>query len=143
MANLNRTLIIAGLCSLTTALLHLLIIIGGSEWYGFFGAGETIVELSRQDSIYPGVITLVIALVFFGWALYAFSAAGVLRRLPWLKPVLVIITLIYLLRGIGLLPMLLISPGQVDNFLIISSIISFLIGSLHLAGIRQMGRTLQ
>ncbi|MCG7932996.1 MAG: hypothetical protein N0E44_23585, partial [Candidatus Thiodiazotropha lotti] len=66
MANLNRTLIIAGLCSLTTALLHLLIIIGGTEWYGFFGAGETIVELSRQGSIYPGVITLVIALVFFG-----------------------------------------------------------------------------
>ncbi|MCG7943369.1 MAG: hypothetical protein JAZ16_14610 [Candidatus Thiodiazotropha taylori] len=138
MVNLNKTLIIAGLCSLTTSLLHLIIIIGGTAWYRFFGAGETMVTLSRQGSIYPAVITLAIALVFFGWALYAFSAAGLLRRLPWLKPVLIIITLIYLLRGAGLLPMVLISPGQVDEFLIITSIISFLIGSLHLAGIRQM-----
>ncbi|MBW9269359.1 MAG: hypothetical protein K1566_06930 [Candidatus Thiodiazotropha sp. (ex. Lucinisca nassula)] len=138
MVNLNKTLIIAGLCSLTICLLHLLIIIGGTEWYRFFGAGETMVALSIKGSIYPAAITLGIALVFFGWALYAFSAAGLLRRLPWLKPVLIIITLIYLLRGAGLLPMVLISPGQVDEFLIITSIISFLIGSLHLAGIRQM-----
>ncbi|MCG8486397.1 MAG: hypothetical protein MI756_02920 [Chromatiales bacterium] len=142
MANLNKTLMTAGLCSLITALLHLLIIIGGTEWYRFFGAGDTIVQLSSQGSIYPGLITLGIALVFFSWALYAFSAAGVLRRLPWLKPILIVITLIYLIRGAGLLPMILISPELVDNFLIVSSIISFLIGSLHFAGIRQMGERL-
>ncbi|MEW8625972.1 MAG: hypothetical protein AB2551_09485 [Candidatus Thiodiazotropha sp.] len=142
MANLNKTLMTAGLCSLITALLHLLIIIGGTEWYRFFGASDTIVQLSSQGSIYPGLITLAIALVFFSWALYAFSAAGVLRRLPWLKPILIVITLIYLIRGAGLLPMILISPELVDNFLIVSSIISFLIGSLHFAGIRQMGERL-
>ncbi|MEJ2619785.1 MAG: hypothetical protein P8163_05875 [Candidatus Thiodiazotropha sp.] len=142
MVNLNKTLIAAGLCSLFTALLHLIIIIGGTEWYRFFGAGETIVQLSAQGSIYPAVITLVIALVFFSWALYAFSAAGLLRRLPWLKGILIIITLIYLIRGVGLLPLMVISPELVDNFLIISSIISLLIGALHYAGIRQIAHRL-
>jgi hypothetical protein len=138
MANLNKTLISAGLCSLITALLHLVIIVGGSEWYRFFGAGDHIVQLSEQGSLYPGVLTFGIALVFFSWAGYAFSAAGWLRRLPWLKPILIIITLIYLVRGAGLLPLLLIFPEQVDSFLVVSSIISFIIGSLHFAGIWQM-----
>jgi hypothetical protein len=75
MADLNKPLIAAGLCSLFTALLHLIIIVGGTEWYRFFGAGETIVQLSAEGSIYPAMITLGIALVFFGWALYAFSAS--------------------------------------------------------------------
>jgi putative oxidoreductase len=131
-------LITAGCFSLSAALLHIFIIIGGAEWYRFFGAGEELAQLAEQGSFIPAFITLVITLVFLIWSLYAFSGAGLIRHLPWLKPILITITLIYLIRGLGLLPLFILSPNLIDTFLIVSSIISLVIGVVHLIGIRQM-----
>ncbi|MES9942800.1 MAG: hypothetical protein ABW104_10405 [Candidatus Thiodiazotropha sp. 6PLUC2] len=138
MANLNKSLIFAGSFSMLAALLHITIIIGGADWYRFFGAGEELALLSEQGSLLPAAITMAITIIFFTWAIYAFSGAGLVRDLPWVKPALVVITLIYLVRGLGTLPLLFFSPDLVDTFLVVTSIISSVIGIVHLMGYRQM-----
>jgi hypothetical protein len=123
---------------MVAAFLHIAVIIGGPAWYRFFGAGEELARLAEEGSAIPDAITALITLVLLLWSLYAFAGAGLVRRLPWLKTVLMLIMAIYLLRGIALVPMALFTPHDVDGFLIISSLICLGIGLLHLTGIRGM-----
>ena len=138
MAGLNRPLIWGGTLSLLAALLHVAIIIGGPAWYRFFGAGDRLVHLAEQGSPMPGAITALIALVLMLWSLYAFAGAGLVRHPPWIRAILVLITAIYLARGMALLPLALFMPHVVDTFLILSSLICIAIGILHFSGTRQM-----
>ncbi len=124
--------------SLIAAFLHIAIIVGGPAWYRFFGAGERLARLAEEGSAIPGTITALIALVLLLWSLYAFAGAGLVRRLPWLRTILTLITALYLLRALAPLPVALIQPQDVDIFLIASSLICLLIGLLHFNGTRQM-----
>ena len=138
MVAMNRPLFWGGMMSLIAAFLHIAIIIGGPVWYRFFGAGERFARLAEEGSAIPGTITALIALVLLLWSLYAFAGAGLVRRPPWLKAILTLITTAYLLRGMALLPLALFQPHAVDSFLIASSLICLLIGLLHFSGTRQM-----
>jgi hypothetical protein len=138
MKNANRLLLLAGVLSCVAALLHIAIIIGGAEWYRFFGAGEEMAAMAESGSWYPAVITLSIALVLLVWALYAFSGAGVIRRLPMLTSGLVVISVIYLFRGLILFPALIVNPEIVDGFLVWSSLICLVYGLAYAAGTRQV-----
>lgn len=138
MVGMNRALVWGGGMSLLAAFLHIAIIIGGPAWYRFFGAGEELARLAEQGSALPGIVTAVIALILMIWSLFAFAGAGLVRHPPFLKPVLIVITSIYLLRGLGVLPLALFLPHEIDAFLVVSSMISLLIGMLHFSGTRQM-----
>src|SRR5918997_1083727 len=93
------------------SLLHLGIIFGGPDWYRFFGAGERMARLSARGSAYPTVITVVIASILGLWALYGLSGAGVIRRLPLLRPALVLIAGVYFARGALGIPAVLFAGG--------------------------------
>ncbi|MEW8395995.1 MAG: hypothetical protein AB2707_07520, partial [Candidatus Thiodiazotropha sp.] len=134
---MNRPLMWGGLLSLTAALLHIAIIVGGPAWYRLFGAGEALALLAEEGSAIPGAITALIALILLTWSLYAFAGTGLIRPLPWLKGVLMLITAIYLLRGMALLPAALFMPQTVDGFLVTSSLICLAIGLPHFSGTRQ------
>jgi uncharacterized membrane protein YgdD (TMEM256/DUF423 family) len=138
MADLNKPLLWGGSMSLLAAFLHIAIIVGGPPWYRFFGAGEALAQLAEQGSPLPGAITALIALVLMLWSLYAFAGAGLVRRPPWLRSVLVMITTIYMLRGLAVLPLALFMPQSLDSFLILSSLICLAIGIVHFSGTRQM-----
>ncbi|MCU7891408.1 MAG: hypothetical protein KZQ78_07265 [Candidatus Thiodiazotropha sp. (ex Ustalcina ferruginea)] len=138
MAGLNKPLVWAGSLSLLAGVLHIAIIIGGPGWYRFFGAGEQLAQLAEQGSPIPGTLTAAIALILMLWSLYAYAGAGLVYHLPWLKPVLISITGIYLLRGLALLPMLVLAPHTINTFLLLSSVISLSIGMLFFSGTRQM-----
>lgn len=97
----NGWLVTAGILSAFASLLHVGVIIGGPDWYRFFGAGEEMARAAEHGSSMPGLVTAAIALILSIWALYAFSAAGLVRRLPLLRTALVLITSVYLLRGLG------------------------------------------
>lgn len=135
-----NSLTIAGGLSFSAALIHIAIILGGADWYRFFGAGEGMAQMAESGSFQPTVITLMIALVLAVFAVYAWSGAGVLPKLPLLKFVLVVITGIYLLRGsVGLLaPFLSAHPMITQNslsFWIWSSLICLGFGLVHLRGL--------
>lgn len=137
--NGQMQLIIAGSLSFLAALLHVAIIFGGPEWYRFFGAGEQMASLAETGSQYPTFVTTVIALILAVFALYAFSGAGVIIKLPLMKIALCLITFVYLVRGIAglILPFVSNHPAIAENsltFWLVSSLICMMFGAFHLFG---------
>lgn len=138
--NGSSLLIVAAFFSFSASLLHIATIFGGASWYRFFGAGERMVKLAESGSKHPALITSCIAGVLFIWGLYALSGAGVIVTLPFLNIALMVITLIYLARGIiGLiLPFVIAHPFLAQNsarFWLVSSAICLLFGLSYLLGI--------
>ena len=139
----NDQLIIAGSFSMLAALLHIACIFGGPDWYLFFGAGERMARLAEAGAPYPTIVTLVITSVLVGCGLYAFSGAGIIKKLPFLKACLVLITTVYLVRGIaGLIaPFVTSDPIVHQNsviFWLISSVICCIYGVFYFLGTKKL-----
>ena len=130
----NPALVIGGLLSVAASLLHIGCIIGGPDWYRFFGAGEAMATMAEQGSMTPTLLTLGIAAILAIWAAYAFSGAGLLPRLPLLRTGLVVISAIYLLRGLALIPALVINGTNVMPFVLWSSLIVLVYGLAYAVG---------
>ena len=126
-------LILAGSLSALAALLHLAVIFGGPDWYRFFGAGEGMARMAERGMIQPTLITLGITAVLAIWAAYAFSGAGLIARLPLLRTGLVVITLIYLARGLIVIPAVLMNR-EINAFGWWSSLIVLAYGLAYLVG---------
>jgi hypothetical protein len=132
----NVFLIAGALMSALAAALHIGCIVFGAPWYRFFGAGERMAQMAIAGSWYPAIVTAAIASVLAAWSLYALSGAAVIRALPLLRPALCIITGIYLLRGLVILP--LVALGKATPFWWWSSAICLMIGAVHLVGLLQV-----
>ena len=130
----NPALLIGGWLSVAASLLHIGCIIGGPDWYRFFGAGEEMAVMAEQGSMTPTLLTLGIAAILAIWAAYAFSGAGLLPRLPLLRTGLVVISTIYLLRGLALIPALVINGANVMPFILWSSLIVLVYGIVYAVG---------
>jgi putative oxidoreductase len=130
---------IAGGLSFAASVMHIAIIVGGASWYRFFGAGEQMARMAEQGLLQPTIITVSIVLMLAVFGAYAWSAAGVFSELPRLKPILALITLVYLLRGVvGLVAPFISSHPQITqnslSFWVYSSIICLLFGLIHWKG---------
>ena len=128
---------IAGLMSFSASVLHIAIIFGGPAWYRFFGAGEAMAQMATQQLLKPTLITLSIAAILAIFGSYAWSAAGIIPRLPFLKIVLIGIFSIYLLRGLAglILPLVSNHPSITQNsasFWLWSSLICMIFAMTHL-----------
>ena len=130
----SRLLIIGGWLSLVAALLHIGVILGGPDWYRFFGAGEEMAKMAEQGMLYPTILTSGIVLVLAIWSYYAFAGAGRVKKPPLLRIGLITISTIYLLRGLGLLPLLIFKPDLIDSFAIWSSLIVLTYGLFYSVG---------
>lgn len=133
----NPWLIAGGVLSLLAAALHLAVIAMGPEGYRFFGAGEQIARMAEAGHWYPPLVTTVIATILTVWAAYAFSGAGVLPRLPLLRTGLILISLIYLARGLVLLPAMILNPqgpAGIMPFIWWSSLIVLVYGLAYAIG---------
>ncbi|AIS11220.1 MULTISPECIES: hypothetical protein [Pseudomonas] len=133
----NMALVIGAGLSLLAALMHVGVIMVGPSWYRLFGAGERFVRAAQAGRWFPAVVTAGIALVLAAWAAYALSAAGVIAPLPLLRPALIAITLVYLLRGL-LGPVALAGTGRSRRFIFVSSTICLVYGLVHLFGLVQV-----
>lgn len=107
---------------------------GGPDWYRFFGAGESMARAAARGDLRPTLITLAIGAVLLIWAAYAFSGAGSLPHLPLLRTGLVVISAIYLLRGLIFVPLHMWRPQHTDAFAIWSSLIVLIYGVVYAAG---------
>ncbi|WP_373521946.1 hypothetical protein [Aquiflexum sp.] len=137
----NQHLFWAGILTALISITHIGIVIGGPEWYRFFGAGERMAQQAEAGLALPVMITLTIALILGIWAIYAFSGAGLISRLPLLKPVLILITSVFLLRGILGIPMVMLVDHPYLNelrdkivFMVVSSLICLGFGILYAKG---------
>lgn len=134
---MNVFLIIVGGLSAVVAILHIGCIYFGAPWYRFFGAGEQMALLAERGSIQPTLITSGIVLVLSIWSIYAFSAAGVIVRLPLLRLALILITFIYLLRGVAGFFLVSSPMGRSPEFWMCSSLICLSFGIIHFIGLKQ------
>lgn len=130
----NPALIIGGVLSAAASVLHLAVIVGGPDWYRFFGAGEDMARMAEQGSLIPTLVTLGIAGVLALWSAYAFAGAGLIPRLPLMRTALVLISAIYLLRGLVLIPAVLLNPGGILPFVLWSSLIVLVYGLAYAVG---------
>jgi len=132
----------AGL-SLAAALLHIACIIGGPDWYRFFGAGERMAQMAEAGRWGPALVAAGIAAMLGLAAAYALSGAGLIARLPLLRAGLVTISAIYLARGLVVLkPSALARPDLSPAFLLWSSLIVLVIGLVYAIGTWQAWDTL-
>lgn len=136
--SVNYALLLGGGLSLLAGLLHLVIMVGGADWYRFFGAGERLSTLAANGSLVPGLLAAGLTVILFLWAAYAFAGAGLLSPLPLLKPALITISAIYLARGLVLIPAALFRPEALNNVKIWSSLVCLLMGLSYAVGTRQV-----
>ncbi|MEO9947208.1 hypothetical protein [Paraglaciecola sp.] len=134
---MNYYLTAAGCLSALAGLLHLGCIYYGAPWYRFFGAGEHMANMAAKGMMQPTIITLMINGVLFAWGLFAFSGAGLIKRLPLVRLALVAISCVYLVRGAAGFYFVNSPMGRSPEFWVWSSAICLVIGLLHLAGLKQ------
>jgi hypothetical protein len=130
-------LVFVGVVAAAGALLHIAILFGGPDWYAFFGAPQGLVDMARAGNVRVPISCLVIAAFLSLLAAYAFSGAGVIRSLPFLRLVLSSIAGVLILRGILFVPLILWRPGtlsgicecrSVDAFIIVTSVLCLAMG---------------
>jgi hypothetical protein len=117
--------------SIAAALAHVACLVGGTPWYLFMGAPPELVMAAERGSLHLPIMTGVISVIIFGWALYAFSAAGVLMRLPFMRLALAAISFVLLARGLSYFLLPVWSgwrPDLSQTFMIWSSLLCIVMG---------------
>lgn len=127
-------LIAAAVGDALAAVMHLAVIVGGPDWYRFFGAGERMARMAERGLIEPALYAIGIAGVLLGWAVYALAGAGVIPRLPLTRAALIAISAVCLIRGLAVVVPLPARPGAPPGFWLWSSLIVLILGLLHAAG---------
>lgn len=127
-------------------LAHVAAIFGGANWYASLGAPDDIVRMARAGKRFPETVSLLIALVCLLWASYAFSGAGLVRRLPLLRTVLALLAAGMIARAVGFIAVLAVSPNAlalvcncrgIDAMVITTSAICLAIGAGITVGLQR------
>jgi hypothetical protein len=127
-------LILVALIATFTALAHLSCIFLGPSCYKAQLAPSEIIQSAIDGTFLAPVSTVVISALFLLCAVFAVSGAGFIKKLPLLKPVLISISGLCLVRGIVTIPFSFLFPEMVSTFSIVAGFIWFLSGILYLYG---------
>ena len=135
----NKILAACALADFALALVHVVCIFTGEATARFFTAPRPVLEMIRSGSWLIVPVCLVIVAVLGTFGLYAWSAAGRMRRVPWLRGGLIAIGTLYTLRGLALIPQaitMLNHPGAFPWQTPVFSLVALALGLAHLAGAR-------
>ena len=134
-------LLVAAGCSGLVAVLHTAIAVGGPAWYRYFGAPSLARQIEAGAPLVPTAMALAVAAVFVVWACYALSGAGAIRHLPLLRAALYTIAVVYLLRGVQVVPEVMgVARGAVPGRFAVFSAFSAFAGVAYLLGVIGVGR---
>ncbi|MBA6262309.1 hypothetical protein H4J39_00935 [Colwellia sp. Bg11-12] len=128
--------------SAIAALAHLGCIIFGGDWYRFFGAGEQMAKMAEAGESHPTIVTSVIVIILSIWSLYGLSGARIIGKLPFVRTALVLISFIYVFRGLIFVVLMPMFPENSITFWLVSSTICLSIGMLYSVGTYQSWSTL-
>lgn len=129
----SKLLISAGIIAFASAVWHLLCIWGGPTWFEFARAPQSIIDSAAQGTLLAPIGTLIVASLMFACTAFAFSAAGLMRKAPLLKPALITIATLCTIRGLIAVPTF-VSASGVDIWQIVASSIWFYVGICFIAG---------
>lgn len=124
---------IAGIINIILGIGHLIAMIWLNEVFEIFGIGEPMNELSQIHPSIPYIITVIVAMGFFIFGLYGFSAAGMIRKLPLLKLGIFGIAALFILRAVSGIVEILFTDVSL-TLETTNSIVSLTIGLLYLLG---------
>jgi hypothetical protein len=121
--------------SFALVVLHLGVIVVGAPAYAFFLAGDRMVDLAREHSLTPTLVTGALVFVFAVFGSYGLAGAGLLQ-LPATRVLVAAIGSIYTLRGLLIVPEALMvhfldRPARALLF----AAVSLAIGVIHLVGV--------
>ncbi len=128
---------LGGVLSVAIAVGHIAMIPTGARAYRYFGAGDWMIRKAESGSALPALVTLSAAIVFAAFGVYALSGAGRVPRVPALPTGLAVISSIYMVRGLALVPQLIgliRRSGSVPIRELVFSLVSALVGGVYTAG---------
>lgn len=145
MARGETWLTVGGTGMLAGAILHLGALLGGPSWIAFVGAPPAVVRSAQEGTWLAPAGTFAIIALLVVWALYAFSGAGKFRPLPLRHFMLASVAVIFIVRGLIILPFLYRVDwrSMQDLFVVSSSAFILAIGTCYGLGlwlIRQNAR---
>ncbi len=135
---------LAAAIALVGVAIHLGAIVGGASWYSYFGAPPRIVESAKSGTLLAPLSAALIAALMALCAAYAFSALGLIKRLPLLRLMLAAIAGVCLFRALVLLPLSINHPELRNTFEILAALVwglagvGFLVGHYHTGASREM-----
>jgi hypothetical protein len=129
----SKLLISAGVIASASAIWHLLCIFGGPSWFAFARAPQQIIDSAQQGTMIAPIGTVIVSSLMFACSVFAFSAAGLIRRVPLLKSALITIAILCTLRGLIGIPTFVTSTG-LDIWQIVASTVWFYVGICFIAG---------
>jgi len=129
----SKLLISAGVIASAAAVWHLLCILGGPSWFAFARAPQQIIDSAQQGTLLAPISTMIVAGLMFACTVFAFSAVGLIRKVPLIKMALITIAILCTLRGLIVVPTL-ITAVELDVWEIIASTVWFYVGICFIAG---------
>ena len=132
----SKLLISGGIIASAAALWHLLCIWGGPSWFAFARAPKQLIDSAQQGTLLAPVSTVIVAGSMLACTVFAFSAVGLIRKVPLVKPALITIALLCTVRGLVGIPTFVTAAG-VDIWQIVASTvwldvgICFIVGSIE------------
>ena len=129
----SKLLVLAGIIAAGTAIWHWVCILGGLSWYAFAHAPTIVLESVRQATLLAPVSAFMIGLLFLSCTVFAFSAAGLIRKIPLLKSALASIAVLCLVRGGIGIAHLVLAP-YLDRWELVASPVCFFCGVCFLLG---------
>ena len=139
-------LAVGGSLSAALAVLHVIVIVMGPSGYRYFGAPDEFARMTEAGSPAPAILTAVFALIFAVWAVYGFGGARLIPRPPMVRLGLVLISSVYILRGLSAVPeglLLTRTPRAFPARFFVFSLVSLVIGVIYAIGTRQAWRRLR
>lgn len=146
MNSAQKFLCAGAVSSFALALLHVGAVLVGESAARIFNAPRFVLALIQQQSLWIIPVLMVIVAIFGGFGLLAWSGAGRMRRLPWLRTGLVAVSSIYLLRGLIIVPLLLLAmkrPGLIQWQAYLFCVVALALGAVYLRGTVGCWRTLK
>ena len=129
----SKLLISGGVIASAAAIWHLLCIWGGPSWFAFARAPKQLIDSAQQGTLLAPVSTVIVAGLMFACTVFAFSAVGLIRKVPLVKPALITIALLCTVRGLVGIPTFVTAAG-IDIWQIVASTVWLYVGVCFIVG---------
>ena len=125
---------LAALISVLTAIAHLSCIVLGPACFEAQMAPPALVESATNGTMLAPVATLIVAGLFIICGVFALSAIGIIKSLPYVRPALLLISVVCLLRGVATIPLSFMFAEMVSTFNLSAGFTWFITGLLFAYG---------
>ena len=129
---------LAGIMSALLAVMQCAVPLFGAKGYRFFGAGDRVAQAVEGGALWPVGLTLCVGAIFAVFAFYALAAASERLRPPLLRTGLLIVGLIFMLRGLSVVPQGMAwfrNPEMIPGRFVIFSFVALAMGALYMIGV--------